>query len=86
MEKPFDLLLIFSQKEIVAVEYIAAMSQARFRVGRASEKTYCYDLMIDAPKEGGLQAFINQVVFYLKKMKPTSTATTTAAKDALILV
>jgi len=84
--KPFDLLLIFSQKEIVPVEYIAAMSQARFRVGMASEKTYCYDLMIDAPKAGGLQAFINQVVFYLKKMKPTSTATTAAAKDALILV
>jgi Family of unknown function (DUF6913) len=88
LEKPFDLLLIFLQKEIVPVEYIAATSKARFRVGMASEKTYCYDLMIDTPKEGGLQAFIDQVVFYLKKMNPSSVSApvSTSAKDALSLV
>jgi hypothetical protein len=86
LEMPFDILLVFSEKEITPVEYIAATSKARFRVGMASEKTYCYDLMIDTPKEGGLRAFIGQVVFYLNKMRPVSAATTAPAKDALVLV
>jgi uncharacterized protein DUF6913 len=86
LEKPFDLLLVFSQKEIVPVEYIAATSKARFRVGMASEKTYCYDLMIDTPKEGGLRAFIDQVVFYLKKMSPPSVAAAAPTEDALVVV
>ncbi|MFQ5448563.1 MAG: hypothetical protein ACE5FF_16675 [Saprospiraceae bacterium] len=71
LEKPFDLLLTFSQKELLPVEYIAATSKAHFRIGMLSEKTYCYDLIIDTPKEDGLRAFIHQMVFYLKKMQPS---------------
>jgi len=86
MEKPFDLLLNFSQKEILPLEYIAATSNARFRVGMASQKTYCYDLMIDTSKERGVQAFIDQVVFYLKKMSPAPVVAAASKKDALSLV
>jgi hypothetical protein len=69
-EQRFDLLLNLSNRNILPLDYIAAHSKAKFRVGPFTEKTFCYDLMIEHSGKKDLGAFIQQVVFYLKKMRP----------------
>ncbi len=69
----FDLLLNLSQKTVLPLDYIAAHSKARFRVGPFTENTVCYDLMIDQDERKGLDAFLQQVLYYLEKMQPAGT-------------
>ena len=69
-EQRFDLLLNLSNRSVLPLDYIAARSKARFRVGPFTEKTFCYDLMIDHSGKNDLGAFLQQVVFYMKKMRP----------------
>lgn len=66
----FDLLLNLSRKSILPLDYIAALSKARFRVGPFTEKIFCYDLMIELPEKAGLKSFMQQVEFYMKNMRP----------------
>lgn len=70
MNQPFDLLLNLSNVSLLPLDYIAARSKARFRVGPFTENTFSYDLMIDLSAQKGLKAFIQQITFYLKKMRP----------------
>ncbi|MCU0348591.1 MAG: hypothetical protein MUC59_16760 [Saprospiraceae bacterium] len=74
VEQPFDLLLNITKNTVLPLDYLAAHSKARFRVGPFTEKTFCYDLMIDLSGKSDLKAFLQQVVFYLKKMRPTHEA------------
>ncbi|MCB0519192.1 MAG: hypothetical protein H6577_15600 [Lewinellaceae bacterium] len=69
-EQPFDLLLCLSRKSMLPLDYIAARSKARFRVGPFTEKTFCYDLMIEQSDKKDLKAFIQQIEFYMKNMRP----------------
>jgi hypothetical protein len=66
----FDLLINVSPKTVLPLDYIAACSKARFRVGPFTENTFCYDLMIDQDEKKGLEEFLRQVQFYLGKMQP----------------
>lgn len=68
-EQPFDLLLNISASDTRPLDYIAARSKAKLRVGPFTEKTYCYDLMIDHNQKNDRKAFLQQVVFYMKKMR-----------------
>ena len=70
-EQAFDLLLNLTKKTVLPLDYLAALSKAKFRVGPFTEKTYCYDLMIDTSGKMDLKAFLQQVVFYMKKLRPT---------------
>jgi hypothetical protein len=63
----FDLLLHLEPVAKTYSEYIAALSNAKLRVGPSTEHTYCYDLMIDQPAKAGLSRFIQQVEFLLGK-------------------
>ena len=66
---PFDILINLSMTIQLPLEYICALSKAHLRVGPFTEKTYCYDLMIDTSKGNqDLRHFINQVEFFLKRM------------------
>lgn len=69
-DQPFDILLNLSNHNILPLDYIAAHSKARFRVGPFTENTFCYDLMIDTSGKKDLKAFLQEVIFYLKKMRP----------------
>lgn len=69
-EQAFDLLLNLTKKTVLPLDYLAALSKAKFRVGPFTEKTYCYDLMIDTSGQTDLKAFLQQVVFYMKKLRP----------------
>ena len=74
MNTSFDILINFSLKEHLPLEYLAACSKAHFRVGPFTAHTYCYELMIDLPAGKGLPAFIEQVEIYLNKMQSTHEA------------
>lgn len=77
IEKQFDLLLNISNRSVLPLDYIAARSKAKFRVGPFTEKTFCYDLMIDHSGKNELGAFLQQVIFYMKKMQPDHESATT---------
>jgi hypothetical protein len=68
-EQSFDLLLNLTKSTVLPLDYLAAHSKARFRVGPFTPKTYCYDLMIDHAGKSDLKTYLQQVVFYLKKMQ-----------------
>lgn len=66
INRNFDILINLTVKEILPLEYISAMSHAKFRVGPYnSDKIYCYDLMIDTGDKKDLDHLIDQVKHYL---------------------
>ena len=65
----FDMLLNLSCKSVVPLDYIAACSHARFRVGPFVEGRLCYDLMLDCGQSKDVKHFIQQIVSYLGKMQ-----------------
>lgn len=69
-QQPFDLLINLSKRECLPLEYIAANSKARFRVGPSTEKDFSYDLMIEHSPKMSLQLFIDQIEKYLRAMEP----------------
>jgi hypothetical protein len=69
-EQSFDLLLNLSSRNILPLDFIAAHSKARFRVGPHTENTFCYDLMIEHSERKGLSAYLQEVISYLKTMQP----------------
>lgn len=77
MEKPFDILINLTPHGSLPLEYIAAFSKAKFRVGPSTDKTYCYELMIDTAAKKDLQSFIQQVTFFINKMNTTHESSTT---------
>lgn len=76
LDHPFDILLNLSMEENPALEYIAALSQAHFRVGAFSKAIHCYELMIDLPPSQSLPDLIKQIEFFLPKMQSTNEKTT----------
>jgi hypothetical protein len=66
----FDVVINLAKNEIFPLRYIAALSKARFRVGRFDKHfTYCYDLMIQSESNGDLKQFIGEAENYLRKIK-----------------
>ena len=70
-EEPFDILINAYTDECVPLEYISALSSAKFRVGIYHEdKTHCYDLMINLPKAADLGFYLNQIAHFLNLIHP----------------
>ena len=68
--KPFDLLICAMPRESKPLEYIAYLSKAKYRVGPFDEqKTYCYDLMIQMGTRTSLDYLLQQMVYFLDKIK-----------------
>ncbi len=76
MAQPFDILVNLFLNEEPALEYISALSKAQLRVGPYTERTYCYDLMIQTTDKQNLARYIEQVEFLLNKMNSTPHETT----------
>lgn len=72
IKKPFDILINLSTSKHPALDYIAAFSHAKFRVGPFTEKTYCYELMLETGENKDLNSYITQITFFLTKMKTTT--------------
>ena len=62
MKERFDLLVNLYTRPCLPLEYIAALSEARYKVGRYIEdKTYCFDLMVYLDEQKGLGNMIKEV-------------------------
>lgn len=70
----FDLLLNLSKRNLLPLDYIAATSKARFRVGPSTQRDFSYDLMIEHGPNKKLDFFIRQVEKYLGAMNPKNLA------------
>ncbi len=69
IQQPFDILICFFQSENLGLEYISASSMAKCRIGNQLNKTYCFDLMINAEKKvNDFKYYIQQVEQILAKM------------------
>ena len=67
MNAKFDILLGLHVKPNMALEYIAALSNANFRIGHYEvNNTHCYDFLIEDANNGDLQKFIGQIDHFLK--------------------
>ena len=65
IQRKFDILINACTEEILPLEYIAALSQASFRVGLYNpSKLFCYDFMVDF-KEKNLKGLVEQFRHYL---------------------
>jgi hypothetical protein len=69
IEEPFDLLLALHMEDCPPLEFIAATSAAKFRIGHyREEKADYYDLLLYG-KGKTLRAFISQTESYLEKIQ-----------------
>jgi hypothetical protein len=70
IREPFDIVLNLSDNSVFPLRYIAAVSKAKFRVGRFDESSVpCYDMLIEAAPGIELKQFINQAEEFLVKIK-----------------
>lgn len=68
--KKYDLLLACFTAENLPLEFISAMSKARWRVGAYNKaKTNCFDMMINTGDKANVQYFITQATEFLKNIK-----------------
>ena len=70
MSTKFDLVINANIEDCEPLDYIAAMSKARYRIGCYSPgKTSHYDLMISLKQESSLSHYMDQVNYYLEIIK-----------------
>lgn len=66
IEQPFDLLLDFTENDILPMEYILGQSRAGFKAGRyRDDMVKVMDLMIKKPDDMDFDAFINSIIDYI---------------------
>ncbi len=66
IEQEFDLLLDFTEDDILPVDYILGLSKAGFKAGRyRNDMVKVLDLMIKKPDDMNFDAFINSVIDYI---------------------
>lgn len=75
MNEEYDLLIDLNIHDHFPLKYIAALSQAKFKVGKYKEEDETiYDMMIDADNTQTLKYFLRQVDIYigmLNKVEPS---------------
>lgn len=65
IEEEFDIMIDVNPDHDAVITYTAAMSKAKFKVGRFEENDFIHDLMFESPNEKGLKYFLRQVDTYL---------------------
>ncbi|MFM8432612.1 MAG: DUF6913 domain-containing protein, partial [Bacteroidota bacterium] len=70
IEERFDILINLNAESCFPLQYIATLSNARFRVGRYDRRTTdCYDLMINIKGDTGIRTMIEEIEQLLRKLK-----------------
>lgn len=65
IKEKFDILIDLSENDLLPLQYVLCMSEAKFKVGRFSENNQSfYDLMLDV-KNKSLAYYIEQLTIYL---------------------
>jgi hypothetical protein len=68
IEEEFDVLLDLNLKNDFPLFYISSLSKAKFKIGRMTENTELYDLMIEVEEDTGIKQFLKHVDHYLLQM------------------
>ena len=69
IERPFDILIDISLSETYPIEYIFAMSKAKFKICNNSLKEQFADFVLKLEKPHDLELFIEQVKHYLETIE-----------------
>lgn len=70
-KREFDILICASVNECLPLEYIAATSNAKFRVGAFSDETSTYfELMINTNQNQSLNYLLSQIDHFLNIINP----------------
>lgn len=70
-KRGFDILICASVNECLPLEYIAATSNAKFRVGTFNDETSDYfELMINTNQNQNLNYLLNQIEHFLNIINP----------------
>ncbi len=70
IKQDYDLLINATIEECLPLEYLAATSKAKYRIGHYNPyKTSCYDLMISLQSNSSLKYYLEQVDHYLKMIR-----------------
>lgn len=72
MQQPFDILIDLTIKKAYALQYILINSQARFKVGWKANEYNFYDLDVDVSGHPDCNYLMEQIIFYLDKIKEKS--------------
>lgn len=74
IKEPFDILINLTLKDTYPLDYIAALSRAGVKVGRAnSAVSFCYDMSFFLEEGSDLQSFAYIIVHYLNQINANST-------------
>ena len=65
IRKPFDILIDTSLTQIITMQYLVGLSQARFKVGKFYDSRSYADFMITLKSDDNLTYFIDQIKHYL---------------------
>jgi len=70
MERKFDVLINAYTGENLPLEYISALSNAKYRIGLYDPtKMYLGDVLLDTPDPSDLRRFVDQVKHYIYQIR-----------------
>lgn len=67
-KQTFDVLLTLNPDELPALEWVAAQSQAAFKIGFATGRPNDFDIQLETPEGKGVRYFTEQLGHYLGKI------------------
>jgi hypothetical protein len=68
VKQKFDLLLTLNPDELPPLEWLAAQSQAAFKIGFATSRPNDFDIQLETPEGKGIRYFTEQLALYLGKI------------------
>ncbi|MFN0037014.1 MAG: DUF6913 domain-containing protein [Saprospiraceae bacterium] len=72
-KEKFDLLLTLNPDDLPPLEWLAAQSQAAFKIGFATSRPNDFDIQLETPEGKGIRYFTEQLALYLGKIVLTKT-------------
>ena len=70
IREPFDILINLNNGKSFPLRYIAAVSHAKFRIGRYDKRNItCYEMMLQLPPDTGIKTVIEETEHYLRQVK-----------------
>jgi len=75
INEPFDILINLTLQDNYSLDYIAAVSKAGLKIGRAqSAVAFCYDLTFQLDESADLKTFAYTIVHYLSQINHEHTS------------
>ena len=68
MNQHFDILIDLHLDHCFPLDYVAALSMAKFKVGKLKKHMNLYDLSIEIEEDQSVEYLLDQMVYYLKEI------------------